>query len=99
MPVVVAPQHADVGSGTARAGELGPAAVILHIEPAGRGVVTNDLVDALAELRIRIRLKTCADAFVGCLERFPAVLAQVMSARRDTEVHVLAVADDRVHAE
>ena len=62
MPVVVAAQHADVGARTARAGPLGPAAVILHVEPARRLVVPHDLVDALTELGIRIRLETGADA-------------------------------------
>src|SRR5262245_41288596 len=99
MTVVVAAQHADVGAGPAGAGKLGPAAVILHVEAAWRVVVPHDLMDALTELRIRIRLKASADAVVCGFERFPAVFAQVVSAGRDAEVYAIAVANDRVHAE
>src|SRR5262249_35862544 len=99
MTVVVAAQHADAGARTARAGPVGPAAVILHVEPARRFVGPHDLVDALTELRVRIRRKAGADAVVSRFERLAAVFAQVMSAGRDAEVDAIAVADDRVHAE
>ena len=99
MPVVVAAQHADVGPRPAGSGPLRPAAVVLHVEPARRRVVPDDLVHALAELGIRIGCEAGADAGVRRGERLAAVLAQIVSAGRDAEVHAIAVADDRVHAE
>ena len=40
-----------------------------------------------------------ADALIGRPECFAAVLAQIVAAGRDAEVHVISVADDGVHAE
>jgi hypothetical protein len=60
--------------------------------------MTDDLVHALAELGIRVRRETGADAGVGRLERRAAVLAQVVTAGRDADVHAIPVANDRVHA-
>src|SRR5262249_37037093 len=92
VAMVVAAQHADPGP-------LRPAAVILHVQPAGDVPVAGDLVDALAELRVGIGEKAGADALVGRPERPPAVLAQVVAAGRDSEVHALALPHDGVHAE
>src|SRR5262249_3700495 len=64
-----------------------------------RFVGPHDLVDALTELWIRIRCEASANAVVGCFERLTAVFAQVVSARRDAQVHAMAVTNDRVHAQ
>src|SRR4029450_9738648 len=96
MTAVVAAQHADVGPWSAWSGPLRPAAVILHIKAAWRGVVARDLVHALAEFWIRIRIEPGADAGVRRIERRAAVFAQVVSPCRNAEMHSLAVADDRV---
>jgi hypothetical protein len=86
LAVVVAAQHADAGgAGPSHR----PAAVVLHVEPAGRVLVAGDLVHALAELGVRIGHEAGADALVRGLERLPAVLAQVVAAGRDAEVHAL----------
>src|SRR5205814_9851718 len=77
---------------------FGPAAVVLHVESAGRVLVTRDLVHALAELGIGIRHEAGADALVGGREGLAAILAQVMAARRDAEVHTMVIAQDRMHA-
>ena len=87
------------GRGPPGPAPLGPAAVVLHVEPAGRVVVARDLVDALAELGIRVGVEAGADAVVRRLEGLAAVLAQVVAAGRDAEVHAVAAADDRVHAQ
>ena len=97
--MVVAAQHADVGPRPARPGPIRPSAVVLHVEPAGRVVVPRDLVYALAEFGIRIGRESGADALVGRLERVAAVLAQIVAAGRNTEMHAIAVANDGVHAE
>src|SRR5215210_6257033 len=59
----------------------------------------HDLVHALSELRIGIRREPRTYALVRGLERFAAILAQIMSTGRDTDVHAIAVPNDRVHAE
>src|ERR1041384_1617476 len=99
MAVVVAAEHADVRPRTSWSRPLRPPAVVLHIEPARCGIMARDLVYALAELRIRVWLKAGADAGVRRVERLPAVFAEIVPARRDAEMHAIAVADDRVHAE
>jgi hypothetical protein len=73
--------------------------VVLHVEAAGRVVVPRDLVHALAELGIGIGREPGADTLIGRLERFATVLAQIVAAGRDAEVHAIPVANDRVHAE
>jgi hypothetical protein len=75
------------------------AAVILHVEAARRVVVAHDLVDALAELRVGIRLEACGDPLVRGAEGLTAVLADVVAARRDAEVDPVPVAQDRVQAQ
>src|SRR5262249_52437088 len=87
MAVVVAAQDADVRPGPPGPGPVRPAAVILHVEPAWRVVVPRDLVDALTELGIGIGCEAGADAFVGGPEGFATVLAQIVTPRRDAEVH------------
>jgi hypothetical protein len=73
--------------------------VVLHIQASRRIVVSHDLVHTLAVLGVRIGLKAGADALVGCAERLPAVLAHIVAAGRDAEVHTIAIANDRVHAQ
>src|SRR5262249_34538566 len=97
--VVVGAQHADVGAPTAGAVPFAPAAVVLHVEPAWRVGMAGDLVDALAELGIRVGREAGADAVVGRLERLAAILAEVMAAGRDAEMDAVAVAQDGVHAQ
>src|SRR5439155_737513 len=99
VAVVVAPQHADVRPRPAGPGPIRPPAVVLDVEPAGRVVVPRDLVHALTELGIGIGCEAGADALIGRPERFAAVLAQIVAAGRDAEVHAAPVANDRVHAE
>src|SRR5205823_2534434 len=77
---------------------IGPAAVILHVEPAGSVLVTRDLVHALAELWIGIGQEAGAHALVGRCEADTAIFAHVVTASRDTEVHPIPVAQNRVHA-
>jgi hypothetical protein len=57
VAVVVAAQNADART-------LGPATVVLHVEPAGHARVAGDLVNALAELGERIGKKAGPDALV-----------------------------------
>src|SRR5947208_2024194 len=97
--VVVGAEHADVRPRASGTVPVGPAPVVLHVETAGRVPVADDLVDALAELRIRIGREASADAGVGRLEGLAAVLAQVVAARGDAEVDPIAVAQDGVQAE
>src|SRR5207249_9857263 len=78
---------------------VGPPPVVLQVEPAGRVRVARDLVDALAELGEGIGHEAGAEAPVGRGERRAAVLAQVVSARRDAEVDATPVTQDGVHAE
>ena len=59
----------------------------------------RDLVHALTELGIGIGREAGADAFIGRPECFATVLAQIVAAGRNAEVHVIPVANDRVHAE
>ncbi|MCI0460000.1 MAG: hypothetical protein L0Z62_23865 [Gemmataceae bacterium] len=99
MAVVVAAQHADVWPPPSRPIPFGPAAVILHIEPAWRVLVSRDLMHALAEFRERIGHEAGANTPVRCLKRLAAVLAQVVAAGRDAEVEAIAIAQDGVHAE
>src|SRR5262249_53806548 len=62
-------------------------------------LVARDLVDALAELGIGVGRETGADAAVRRRKRLAAILAEVVTAGRDAEVHALAFAQDGVHAE
>src|SRR5262249_7898960 len=78
---------------------FGPAAVVLHVEPARRVHVASDLVHALAKLGERIRQEAGADASIGSRKRLAAVFAQVMAPGRNAEGYARAVAVDRVHAE
>src|ERR1044072_152031 len=96
--MVVAAQHADVRPRPASPAPLRPSAVVLHIEAAGRIVVARDLVHALTELGIGIGSEAGADALIGRLERLAAILAQIMAAGRDAEVHAIPVANNRMHA-
>jgi hypothetical protein len=73
--------------------------MVLHVEPPGRVVVPRDLVHTLAELGIGIGCEAGADALIGRPERFATVLAHIMAAGRDAEVHAIPVTNDRVHAE
>src|SRR5438067_4617535 len=92
VTVVVAAQHAD-------AGPLGEASMVLQVEPTRDGGVPGDLVDALAVLRERVGREADADAFVRGSESPAAILAQIVSARRDTQVDAISVAQDGVQAE
>src|SRR5262249_6193330 len=69
------------------------------VEPAWSVLVARDLVHALAELGIRIGREAGADALVRGLERLAAILAHVVAAGRDAQVHAGAVAHDGVQAE
>src|SRR5262245_25896789 len=91
VAVIVAAQHADVGARSAGTVPAAPAAVVLHVEAARRVLVADHLVHALAELRIRIGLESRAHARVRGLEGDAAVLAQVVAAGRDAEMHAVAV--------
>jgi hypothetical protein len=73
--------------------------MVLHVEPAGRIFVPRDLVHALTVLGIGIGRETGADTLIGCPERLGRVLAQIVAASRDPEVHPIPVANDRVQAE
>src|SRR5438093_8271136 len=73
--------------------------MVLHVEPPRCGLMPRDLVHALAELWIRIGREPGTDALIGRCERFATVLAQIVAAGRDAEVHSTAVSNDRVHAE
>src|SRR5262249_34677593 len=75
-----------------------PAAVVLHVKPAGRAWVGGDLVHALAELRVRIGHEARAHALVRRRECVAPILAQVVAAGRDADVHSLSVAQDGMHA-
>src|SRR5260370_26727926 len=97
--VVVAAEDADARPRPAGSAPFGPAAVVLHIEPAGRVLVAGDLVHALAELGLGIGREAGAAAFVSRLEGLAAVLGGIVAASRDAQVHAVAVAQDRVHAE
>src|SRR5262245_42104457 len=99
MAVIVAPQHADVGPTSTGPVPLAPAAVVLHVEAPRRVLVADDLVHALPELGIRIGREAGADPGVRGLEGVAAVLAQVMAAGRDAEVHAVAIPQDGVHAQ
>src|SRR5436309_11398293 len=81
VSVIVAAQHADVGTRASRSFPLTPAAVILHIKPARCVIVARDFVHALAELGIRSGLKTGAYTSVRRHESVASVLPQVMTAR------------------
>src|SRR5262249_50832615 len=99
LAVVVAAQHANVRPPPAGPVPLPPAAVVLHVDPAGRFLVAGVLRHALAELGIGIRGKAGADALIPRLKGLAAVFRQVMAARRDAEVNAFAVTQDGVHAE
>src|SRR5439155_21253382 len=92
VAVVVAAQDAD-------ARVLGKAAMVLHVEPGGCIRVTRDLVHALTELNEGIGQEAGANAFVGGRECLAAILAQVVAAGRDAEVHPIPVTQDRVQAQ
>src|SRR5919201_2035262 len=91
--------HANVRRRPPRSSPICPSAVVLHVEASGCVVVPGDLVHALSVLGIGIGREAGADALIGRPERFAAVLAQIVAASRDTEVHPISVANDRVHAE
>src|SRR5262245_24711174 len=74
-------------------------AVILHIEPARDVGMTGNLVHALTELDVRIRKKTRADSFVSRGECLTTILAQVMTAGGDAEMHPVSIANDGMHAQ
>src|SRR5207249_899921 len=97
--VVVAAQHADVRPRPSGSRPVGPSTVVLHVEPARRGLVAYDLVDALPELRIGVGREAGADTLVGGHEGLPAVLAQIVATGRDAQVHAAPVAHDRVETE
>src|SRR5439155_12486558 len=78
---------------------VGKTAVVLHVQPARHVRVASDLVHALTELDEGIGEETGADAFVSGRECRAAIFANVMAAGRDTEMHTIPVAQDRVHAE
>ena len=61
MTVVVAAEHADVGPRSPWSGPFRPTAVILHVEAARRRVVAGNLVHALPEFGIRIRVEAGAE--------------------------------------
>ena len=61
--------------------------------------MTRDLVHALAEFDERIGQEAGANATVGGSESLPAILAQVVAAGRDAQVHPIPVAQDGVQAE
>src|SRR5215469_17317010 len=94
VAVVVAAQHTDARPRPPRPGPICPSAVVLHVEPAGRGLVPRDLVHALSELWIRIGREAGADALIGCPECFATVLAQIVTAGRDAEVRTISVANN-----
>src|SRR5439155_18638458 len=96
--VVIAAEDADARPRPAGSAPFAPAAVVLHVEPAGRLLVASDLVHALAELGIGIGREAGADAFVARLEGLAAVFGEVVAAGRDAQVHAAAVAQDGVHA-
>src|SRR5262245_44894430 len=73
--------------------------MVLHVQPPGGVVVPHDFVDTLTELRIGIGRKAGTDPLIRRGERFAPVLAEVMTARRDAEVYVVSVANNRMHAE
>ena len=97
--VVVAAQHADVRPRAPGSRPVGPSSVVLHVEPSRCGFVAHDLVDALPELGVGVGREARADALVGGLEGLAAVLAQVVTAGRDAQVHAVPVAHDRVETE
>src|SRR6185503_15693673 len=78
LAVVVAAQHADVRPPPTRPLPFGPAAVVLHVEPAGRVLMPRDLVHALAELGVGIGREAGADALIGRPEGLATVLAQIV---------------------
>jgi hypothetical protein len=73
--------------------------VVLHVEPAGHGLVPRDLVHALAELGIGIGRESGDDTLIGRPKCFATVLAPIVAAGRDAEVHAISVANNRVQAE
>src|SRR4029077_16089463 len=64
VAMIVAAENADVGTASARTVPFGPAAVVLHVKPARRVFVAGNLVDALAELGIRIGREPSPDTLV-----------------------------------
>jgi len=68
-------------------------------KPAWRVLVADDLMHALAELGIRIGREACADALIGGGEGLAAILAHVMAAGRDPQVHAVSIAQNGMHAE
>src|SRR6185437_10128822 len=99
MAVVVAAQHPNIRALTARAGPVGPSAVVLHVEAAGRILMADYFVNALAKLGIRIRREARPYSPIRRLKRFAAVLTEVVSPGGNADVQAFAVANDRVHAE
>src|SRR4051812_39383753 len=80
VTMVVTAQNPDIWSPPARSIPFGPAAMVLHVEPSRSVLVTGDLVDALAELRVGIGSETCSYTFVGCGESRATIFAHIMSA-------------------
>src|SRR4030095_275454 len=72
--------------------------MVLHVKPAGRIRMTRDLVHTLSEFGIRIGREACADAVVRGGKGRAAILAEIMAAGRDAEMHALDSAHRRVHA-
>src|SRR5262249_54199222 len=99
LAVVVAAQDPDVGPWPPWPAPIGPATVVLHVEPSRRGWVAGALVDALTELGIRIAREPRADALVRRLGVLASIRAEVVRGRGDTEVQPIPSAQDRVHAE
>src|SRR5258708_2452978 len=86
VAMVVTAQDTNTRSRPAWAVPIGPAPMVLHVEPARRVLVTGHLVNALAEFGIRIGRETRANPFIGCGEGCTSILAQVMTTGRDAEV-------------
>src|SRR5260370_8081660 len=76
--VVIAAEDADARPRPAGSAPFGPAAVVLHVEPAGRVLVPGDLVHALAELGIGIRPEAAPDPFVPRLQALAALLRRLV---------------------
>src|SRR5262245_4996019 len=73
--------------------------MVLHVEPAWGVVVPDDLVHALTEFRVGIGVESGAHTLIAGFEGISTVLAQIVAASRDAEMHPIAVSNDRVHAE
>src|SRR6266404_2659029 len=92
VAMVVTAQDADARSRSAGAVPIGPAAMVLHVEPARRVLVTRHLVNALAEFGVRIGRETGPHTFVSRGEGRAPILAQIMTTGRDADVHPISIA-------